>query len=272
MTRSTTPTFPGPSDYIGPDHQLPRRGAPREHEHSASNVGTLERAASVLLGGAALFGAAALARREAVTSSVMLGGLGVALTVHGLKRHSMIYDLLHVEGDDATMGSHPLNRHIHVDQAITIDAPRDDLYRFWRKLENLPQIMRHLKEVRDLGNGRSHWRATGPAHFPGGPDVEWEAQITEERENELIAWESIEGSQVENSGRVSFSDATGGRGTVIHVVLRYQPPGGALAAALARAFGEDAPQQISSDLRRLKQRQETGEEPTTQGQPRGNNC
>jgi len=143
----------------------------------------------------------------------------------------------------------------HVKKSIIIDAPAADLYRFWRDFENLPRFMRHLESVRVTDERRSHWVAKGPA----GTTVEWDAEITEERPDELIAWRSAEGADVFNAGSVRFEEATGGRGTIVRVELDYDPPGGILGVAVAKLFGEEPAQQIDGDLRRFKQIIETGE-------------
>jgi uncharacterized membrane protein len=144
---------------------------------------------------------------------------------------------------------------MHVRKAITIRKSPEEVYRFWRSFENLPRFMSHLKSVRDLGNGRSHWQAEGP----GGKTVEWDAETTAARPNELIAWRSVEGSDVDNAGQVRFTPAPGGRGMEIHVDLRYKLPGGKLGATLAKLFGKEPGQEVAGDLRRLKQVLEAGE-------------
>jgi uncharacterized membrane protein len=148
---------------------------------------------------------------------------------------------------------------------ITINRPAEEIYRFWRNFENLPRFMSHLLAVTDTGDGHSHWMAKGPA----GTEVEWDAEITEERPNELISWRSLPGSKVENSGTVRFEPATGGRGTVLHVELHYRPPGGVVGATIAKLFGEAPEKQIPVDLMRVKQLLETGEIASTAGQPAG---
>jgi uncharacterized membrane protein len=125
--------------------------------------------------------------------------------------------------------------------------------------------MKHLESVKVTGGDRSHWVAKGPA----GTSVEWDAEVYNEKENELIAWRSLEGSQVDNAGSVHFESAAGGRGTIVRVVLKYDPPAGKLGAVVARLFGESPAQQIDEDLRRFKQLMETGETATTEGQPSG---
>jgi uncharacterized membrane protein len=149
--------------------------------------------------------------------------------------------------------------------AITVRRPRDEVYGFWRDLENLPRFMIHLRSVQVIDQRRSHWIAMGPA----GKDVEWDAQIIEDRPEELIAWRSAAGAKVRNSGSVSFTDAPGGRGTEVRVELRFDPPGGMLGAAFARMRGEHPDQQVRDDLRRFKQVMETGEVVRSEGSPEG---
>ncbi|HEY6399892.1 MAG TPA: SRPBCC family protein [Blastocatellia bacterium] len=154
---------------------------------------------------------------------------------------------------------------ICVAQAVTVNRPPEDLYRFWRDLQNLPRFMKHVESVRETGNRRSHWVAKAAA----GRTVEWDAEITEDRPNELIAWRSLEGADVDNIGSVRFERAPGGRGSIVRVEMRYNPPASALGATVARLFGENPEWQVKDDLRRFKQLIETGEIITTEGQPAG---
>lgn len=142
---------------------------------------------------------------------------------------------------------------IHVTKSITINRSPEVVYGFWRDLENQPRFMAHLESVRE-DSGGSVWRARGPA----GTTIEWPAEITLDRPNEAIAWRSLEGAMVANRGVVRFKPGPGGKGTEVHVELKYDPPAGALGAAIAKLFGEEPASQIASDLRRLKQVLETG--------------
>ena len=148
---------------------------------------------------------------------------------------------------------------------IIIDRSQEELYRFWRNFENLPRFMYYLESVQVSGPTRSRWVAKGPGDVP----VEWEAEITEEKPNELIAWRSVEGSKVENSGRVRFSRAPGGRGTLVDVEMQYQPPAGPIGVAVAKLFHREPKQQVQDSLRFFKQLMETGTIITTKGQPAG---
>jgi uncharacterized membrane protein len=143
---------------------------------------------------------------------------------------------------------------LHVIKSTTINRPRPEVYAFWRDLQHLPTFMIHLEAVTPSGDTRSHW----VAKVPGGR-VEWDAEIIEDREDELIAWRSLEGSEVPNGGSVRFTDAPGDRGTEVHVDLHYDPPAGSVGAMVAKLFGEEPSQQLRDDLRRFKQVMETGE-------------
>ena len=152
---------------------------------------------------------------------------------------------------------------IHVEEAVTVSRPPSEVFRFWRNFENLPRFMNHLRAVSQREAGISHWVARGPA----GMNVEWDARIINEIDGRLIAWQSLEGSEVSTAGSVNFRETP--RGTEVRVHLQYSPPAGKLGAAVARLLGEEPTVQIHDDLRRFKQLIETGEIPTTKGQPVG---
>jgi uncharacterized membrane protein len=148
---------------------------------------------------------------------------------------------------------------------LVIDRSPEELYRHWHDFANLPTFMTYLEYVKVLDDRRSHWVAKGPA----GSHIEWEAEITEDRPNEYIAWRTVGDSDVEHSGSVRFEPAAGNRGTLVTVELRYRPIGGSVGAAIASLFGKEPSQTIKMDLRRFKQVMETGEVITTEGQPAG---
>jgi uncharacterized membrane protein len=230
------------------------------------NVGQTERLASAIGGGAlALYGLT-----RGTMGGVALALIGGSLIYRGVSGHCTVYSAAGVNtaGTAAEQNPNVSVRGGHgskVEKSVTINRPAAELYQFWRNFENLPRFMKHLESVKVTGGDRSHWVAKGPA----GTSVEWDAEVYNEKENELIAWRSLEGSQVDNAGSVHFEPAAGGRGTIVRVVLKYDPPAGKLGAAVARLFGESPAQQIDEDLRRFKQLMETGETATTEGQPSG---
>jgi uncharacterized membrane protein len=146
-------------------------------------------------------------------------------------------------------------RGVQVRQTLTITRAPEEVYAFWRDFRNLPQFMSHLEAVQVIDDRRSRWTARAPA----GRTVEWEAEIVEDRPGELIAWRSLPDADVPNSGWVRFARAPGDRGTELIVELQYDPPAGALGAAIAKLLGEEPNEQVKGDLRRFKQVLETGE-------------
>ncbi|HEX8036765.1 MAG TPA: SRPBCC family protein [Ktedonobacterales bacterium] len=142
-----------------------------------------------------------------------------------------------------------------VKRSTTVLRPPEEVYRYWHNFTNLPRIMEHLESVQVLGDGRTHWKTKAPARMK----AEWDAEIIEDRPNQLISWRSLPGSSIQNSGTVRFVRAPGDRGTEIHVELRYEPPAGPLGAVAALLFGEEPSQQLRDDLGRFKQIMETGQ-------------
>jgi uncharacterized membrane protein len=149
------------------------------------------------------------------------------------------------------------DRGVHVRESIRLEVPLADVYRFWRRLDNLPQFMTHLDRVTEAENGTSHWVASGPA----GVRVEWDAEIINEIENEVLAWRSLPGSDVVTAGSVNFGPARGGRSTQVSVHLQYAPPAGKAGAFVASLFGREPSQTVREDLRHVKQLLEAGEIP-----------
>lgn len=230
-------------------------------ENARVNVGDLERLVSALAGGAmALSG---LARGTPLGWTMALAG--GALVHRGFTGHCYAYDALGVDQSRRPHGPFASVRAgtgVKVEKSYTIGRPAEELYRYWRNLENLPRFMTHLESVRDLGGGRSHWVAKGPL----GMRVEWDAEIHNEEPYRIIAWRSLPGSEVDTAGSVHFEEAPADRGTVVRVVLKYDPPAARAGALVARLFGEAPEQQIQEDLRRFKRIMEAGEAPTTAGQ------
>ncbi len=235
------------------------------HHKHAVNLTRAERIASAVGGG--ILAAAGVSKRSPL--GIALALVGGDMIRRGITGHCYVYEALGVrtapKGDGAATTSVPYELGVRVDRAITIDKPRNEVFRFWRDLANLPRFMKHLESVQQLDNGRSHWIAKAPA----GRTVEWDALIHSEVENERIAWRSLPGAHVDNAGTVLFSDAPAGRGTEVKVELQYNPPAGVLGALVAQIWGEEPGQQIQEDLHRLKQLLETGEVITTRGQPSG---
>lgn len=162
----------------------------------------------------------------------------------------------------------PRRGDVLIGRSVTINRPCEELYEFWRDFRNLPQFMRNVHSVTIQDETHSHWVIEAPA----GKTVEWDSQITHDEPGRLIAWQSVEGASVRNSGKVEFLDSPDNRGTVVRVTLTYDPPAGAVGKLIAKLFQKEPKIQARQDLRRFKQLMETGEIATAQpphAAPRG---
>jgi uncharacterized membrane protein len=226
------------------------------------NVGVGERSVSIAAGLAGLY--LILSRRPNLKISLPLALDAGYMLYRGVTGHCVFYQMMEINR------SMEGNKGIQVERAVTVNLPREQLYRIWRNFENLPRFMKHLQRVdvdESTGGKRSHWVAKAPF----GRDIAWNAEITADRENEYIAWQSLPGSLVGSTGSVHFVDAANTLGTIVHVSMQYNPPGGSLGAVIARMFGEEPGQQLRSDLRHFKMMMETGEIASVEGQPSGRN-
>jgi uncharacterized membrane protein len=234
----------------------PRTG--RGRGHFAPNVSRTERWASALAG----IGLTAFAFRRGFERKYAVAGLG--LIARGVSGFCPVSAAIGRDTDtrdtrEALAGP----RGIKVETAITIDRPIEEVYAFWRRLENLPRFMDHLRSVRELDDRRSHWVVTAPF----GAVVEWDALIINEIPNELIGWRSLDNSDVVSAGSVRFRQTEDGTGVEVNVSLQYAPPGGQFGAGVAWLLGEEPSQQIPDDLRRLKHLLETSERSMPTSQP-----
>ncbi|MDQ2827727.1 MAG: SRPBCC family protein [Chloroflexota bacterium] len=154
---------------------------------------------------------------------------------------------------------------VTVEKTVTINRPVGEVYAFWRDFANLPRFMTHLEAVTARANGLSHWVTKAPL----GQQVEWDAEIINEMQDKVIAWRSIGETAVPNAGYVHFEPEAAGHGTVVKVALEYAPPAGVGSGTDAKVSHEAPDQQVDEDLRRFKEIMESGEVPSTEGQPAG---
>jgi uncharacterized membrane protein len=142
-----------------------------------------------------------------------------------------------------------------VGRTVTINRPRSEVYAFWRDFRNLARFLENIESVQPGDDRRSHWVIKAPA----GHTVEWDSILTEDEPDTLLAWESAEGADIKNTGRIEFRDAPPGRGTEVTATIVYDPPGGDIGKLIAKLFQKEPKVQARRDLRRLKQLMETGE-------------
>ncbi|HSK48234.1 MAG TPA: SRPBCC family protein, partial [Coriobacteriia bacterium] len=195
-------------------------------------------------------------RRRGVLGKALAVTAGVMLIRKAATGRSRVYTAIGVSSASLEEGAG-----INIETDVTIKRSREELYQFWSDITNLPLVMRHLDSVELRPDGTSHWKAKGPRDV----GVEWDAEPINSAPNEFIAWKSLPGSQIENSGSVRFRDA-GDDGTEVHVKLRYVPPGMEVGFALAKVMNPVTEAQVAEDLRRFKHLMETETDVTTEGQ------
>jgi uncharacterized membrane protein len=225
----------------------------RRHRKGDANLGNTERLVSGLAGAALLAFTLRKKRLRPVLLPVATGLIAKAFTGYSAKR--ALKGLRRSEADVSPVASVGRGEGVKVEQSVTINRPVVEVYRFWRNFENLPRFMDHLESVAIIDESRSHWVAKGPA----GTRVEWDAVIHNEIDDELIAWRSLPGSEVNNAGSVHFTPTADGSSTDVRVVLSYEPPAGSVGVAMARLLGEEPSKQVDEDLRRFKQVMDSGD-------------
>jgi uncharacterized membrane protein len=200
---------------------------------------------------------------------LVMAGIGGSLIYRAATGHCHLYEALGIDSNQrATDGAPPeayFNRSIQVSHSFSINRTPEDLYAYWRKLENLPSILSYLESVTVIDERKSHWVAKGPLDM----SWEWDAEIINDEPNRLIAWRSLGNADVDNAGSVTFIGGPEGRGTEVKVTIDYIPTGGRFGQIIAKALGRDPSAEIREGLRDFKRFMETGETPTTEGQPRG---
>jgi uncharacterized membrane protein len=222
-----------------------------EAADKTTNINSDERLATILGGSAIIL--VGLSRRG--WSGVALVAAGAGLVYRGVSGYSYCYAALGKKHLGATMGgsgrlsrSIPGHGGVLVEKSVTISATPDKCYLFWRKFENLPRIMPHLESVVQISKTQSNWVARAPL----GQTVSWSAEMIRDEFAHYIAWRSLTGSDIENSGSVRFIPTPDGRGTEVKVILEYHPPAGKMGATVAALLGGDPKLQVEDDLHRFK--------------------
>lgn len=227
------------------------------HPADETNIGQEERLLSVLGGGALL----TYALKRPSWKGLVLAVSGGYLVYRGVTGRSVLYEKAGIHRKTG----YGLMSGIQVERSITVNKPRRDVYQRWRDLESLPDLMDHLESVELTGDLTSRW----VIRTADERTITWDAEIIEDRVNELISWRSLPGSEMQTSGTVRFLDAPKGQGTEVYIAVQYDPPGGSAAAFFLQLLGEAPQDLISEDLRHFKSRLETGGEATVFGQSSG---
>ena len=194
---------------------------------------------------------------------------GAALAVFGLSRRSKPGIALAATGGALAYAgwraTFPQQDEFLARGSVLINCSPEEAYQRYRKLEDLPTFMYHLKSVTQIGEGQYRWVALGPLGIP----IQWDAEIVDDRENDFISWGSLPGSELTAAGSVRFEKAPAGRGTIITAITHFDHPAGNLGQAIAKLFGKDPSFLVQQDLRRFKALIEAGEIPTIEGQTHG---
>ena len=222
------------------------------------NVGNRERLLSGVAG--AVLGIRSLRQsNRSPLRSVILLTLSAALARRSMTGVCPLYKALGFSTEKSTN-----HGGIDITKSVTVRRPAQELFGYWRTLENLPNFMKHLTSVETIDSKNSRWRTKGAL----GTEVSWQAEITAERAGEYIAWKSVPGSQLENLGSVRFLQEANGE-TKVELHIRYQPPGSIAGQTIEKILGPNARTQVMNDLRRFKQLMEAGELASTEGQAAG---
>ena len=227
------------------------------------NVGDVERWASTI--GGTLLVVQGIRSRSIGGIALALAGGG--LIYRGVSGHCGAYQALKID----TSGKHRSARdqHVHdgrlIKHVAVVERPAQELYDYWRKVENAPHFMQDVKSVTKTGPNRSHWVSGGPF----GTSFEWDSEVFQDEPGRMFAWKTLPGADVAHAGAIHFEPNTGGRGTVVTVEINYEPPAGSLGVTVAKLIGQDPDSMTKENLRRFKQLMETGEIATVEGQTSG---
>ncbi len=208
---------------------------------------------------------ATLPRTGRRSMDLVLALTGGALTLYGLARRGLVgaaartvgagmlwSEMREARAPDRRPGRER-RRTVDIQKTLFVGAPVDRVYGFWTDYQNFPRFMSNVREVQDLGGGRSHWVVNGP----GGVPIEWDSVLTEQVPGETIAWRSRPGSMLENAGAIRFTPD--GEGTRVDLRFCYNPPAGGAGQAVAELLGADPRAKLNEDLGRLKALLEEGE-------------
>ena len=218
-----------------------------------TNVGAIERGISVLAGGSLV---ALAAYKRSLPTSIAAALVGLPLIARGAVGQCMLYRAfgLNTAGKPGSTTRPEVLRGINVVKSVIVDRPVEECFSFWLDFEKFPHFMDHVESVVVTGERTSHWVARAPL----GQTIEWDAELVKTEKNRLIAWRSLEGSEVLHAGSVRF-EPEGDSSCKVTVTLRWAPPAGIAGYAIAKVFGEEPGQQFEEDLARFKKVLEGGQ-------------
>lgn len=253
---------PGKEQYRTNTQDLAWAEEQAEFDGRRQNIGDMQRMLSAMAGVVSIV--SGLSRRH--WSGAALAMVGGGLLYRAVGGYCPAFEALGFQmrsdypqgrpNDTSRLGRRKVrtDRATKMQRAIEINRPPNDIYRFWRSLDNLPRVMMHLDSVRVINDQLSHWVMKT---LPGSPKVEWDAEIINDVQDRRIGWRSLHGADVNNTGSVEFKPIDDGKRTWLTVTLQYEPPAGPLGTAIAKWFGEDPDTKLAQDLQRFKEQMET---------------
>jgi uncharacterized membrane protein len=184
----------------------------------------------------------------------MLAGVGTGLLYHGLQTLRA--------PSTSGLGRRKIkpSQAVKIEDSVIIHRRHEDLFRFWRQLDNLPRFMDEIQRIEILSPTRSRWIMTVPVmeNVPAPSSIEWEAEIINEKEHECIGWRTLANSDVDHAGSVQFKPLNDGNSTEVRVTLQYSPVGGLIGVGVLRMLGEDPQLKIQRNLMKFKELMEAG--------------
>lgn len=213
-----------------------------QYEGITQNVSNFERGLSIGVGALLIYSAYRNFKKTPVRA-IFRTGVGAAMVIRGAAGNCPIYGAMNVDGTKRTT--------VNVRTTFVVNRPRNEVYAAWRNLGTLPRFMKHLTNVTEISNTRSHWEAKIPESSP--VSISWDAEIVKDEPGTLLSWRSLPGSTIDNAGKVEFRDALGHQGTEIRVTIIYRPPAGNIGTGVAKLINPVFKKIIKTDVLNFKQ-------------------
>jgi uncharacterized membrane protein len=212
------------------------------YEAPLQNVSNFERGLSIGVGALLIYSAVNNFKKTPIRA-ILRAGLGAGIMIRGASGNCPVYSSFHIDGTKTTS--------VNMRTTFVVNTPRNEVYAAWRNLSTLPRFMKHLANVTELSNTKSHWEARIPENNP--VTISWDAEIVKDEPGTLLSWRSLPGSTVDNAGKVEFRDALGHQGTEIRVTIVYRPPAGNIGSGIAKLLNPVFKKMIKEDVLNFKQ-------------------
>jgi uncharacterized membrane protein len=213
-----------------------------EQQPFTQNVSNFERGLSIGIGSLLIYSAVKNFRKTPVRA-IFRSGLGAGMVLRGVAGNCPVYSVFDIDGTKTTS--------VNMRTSFVVNRPRNEVYAAWRNLGTLPRFMKHLSNVTETSNTRSHWEAKIPEGSP--VSISWDAEIVKDEPGSLLSWRSLPGSTMDNAGKVEFRDALGHRGTEIKVTIIYRPPAGNIGTGIAKLLSPVFRKIVKKDVLNFKQ-------------------